>query len=231
MPPATARLEVVAGNAAGMSILVADELLIGRHADGAGRLADDEEISRSHARITLERSGFCAIEDLGSTNGTFVNGLRISGPQTLSEGDSIELGATTLVVRDLPIPANAQTIEPAAPQPTVVPGAAGGSPNHANAAPADDGAASPVDATAAPVGDAAVADAAVADAALADAAVGDTGGSPPDLPPTEQTPPKVRLALEMDFVAREARIVLDDGSEAVRIGFDGGAWRVAPRSD
>ena len=75
-----ARFEVVAGRAIGMSILLDDELLIGRHADGAGRLADDDEISRSHARISLDRSGFCAIEDLGSTNGTFVNGLRINGP-------------------------------------------------------------------------------------------------------------------------------------------------------
>jgi pSer/pThr/pTyr-binding forkhead associated (FHA) protein len=97
-----ARLEVVAGKALGMSILVDDELLIGRHADGAGRLADDEEISRSHARLSLDRSGFCAIEDLGSTNGTYVNGLRIKGPQTLSEGDTVEVGGTTLVVRDLP---------------------------------------------------------------------------------------------------------------------------------
>ncbi len=96
------RLEVVAGNAMGMSILVEDELVIGRRADGAGRLADDREISRAHARIVLDDNGFCAIEDLGSTNGTFINGLRISTPQTLSVGDTIELGASTLVVRELP---------------------------------------------------------------------------------------------------------------------------------
>ena len=93
---------MVAGNATGMSILVGDELLIGRHAEGLGRLADDEEISRSHARITFDASGFCAIEDLGSTNGTFVNGLRITTPQTLAEGDTIEIGGTTLVLRELP---------------------------------------------------------------------------------------------------------------------------------
>jgi pSer/pThr/pTyr-binding forkhead associated (FHA) protein len=102
MNRATVRLEVVAGRAVGMSILFDDELLIGRHADGAGRLAGDDEISRSHARVSLDRSGFCAIEDLGSTNGTFVNGLRITGPQTLSVGDTIEVGGTTLVVRELP---------------------------------------------------------------------------------------------------------------------------------
>ncbi len=107
-----ARLEVVAGRAIGMSILVDDELLIGRHADGAGRLAEDEEISRSHARLSLDRSGFCAIEDLGSTNGTYVNGLRIKGPQTLSAGDTVEVGATTLVVREVPAPRGGSSVTP-----------------------------------------------------------------------------------------------------------------------
>jgi pSer/pThr/pTyr-binding forkhead associated (FHA) protein len=124
MDSAMARLEVVAGRAIGMSILIDDELLIGRHAEGAGRLADDEEISRSHARLSLDRTGFCAIEDLGSTNGTYVNGLRISGPETLSEGDTIEVGATTLVVRELPIPHSEHTLRAIPSRPTVVPGGA-----------------------------------------------------------------------------------------------------------
>lgn len=102
MTPAVARFEVVAGRALGRTILLDDELIIGREAHGAGRLADDDEVSRSHARISLDGSGFCAIEDLGSTNGTFVNGLRISSPQTLSVGDAIEVGSTTFVVRALP---------------------------------------------------------------------------------------------------------------------------------
>jgi pSer/pThr/pTyr-binding forkhead associated (FHA) protein len=110
MSKAIARLEVVAGRAIGMWILFDDDLLIGRHAEGAGRLADDEEISRSHARVSLDRTGFCAIEDLGSTNGTYVNGLRITGPETLSEGDTIEVGGTTLVVRDLPISRSEHTL-------------------------------------------------------------------------------------------------------------------------
>jgi pSer/pThr/pTyr-binding forkhead associated (FHA) protein len=116
-----ARFEVVAGRAIGMSILIDDELLIGRHAEGAGRLADDEEISRSHARLSLDRTGFCAIEDLGSTNGTYVNGMRIKGPETLSEGDTIEVGATTLVVRELPIPHSEHTLRAIPSRPTVVP--------------------------------------------------------------------------------------------------------------
>ena len=114
-----ARLEVVAGNAAGMSVLVEDELLIGRHAEGAGRLGDDDEISRSHARVTVDAGGFCAIEDLGSTNGTFVNGLRISALQPLTEGDTIEIGSTTLVVREV----RPTEAAPAAPPPAPAPAA------------------------------------------------------------------------------------------------------------
>lgn len=103
----SARIEVVAGNAAGTWLDVTGELLIGRHADGLGRLGNDEEISRYHARVSLDASEVCAVEDLGSTNGTFVNGLRISVPQKLKQGDTIELGGSTLVVRELPAPAAA----------------------------------------------------------------------------------------------------------------------------
>jgi len=102
MAQAAARLQVVAGKAVGLSILIEDELIIGRSTEGAGRLADDDEISRLHARVSLDAGGFCAIEDLGSTNGTFVNGLRISSSHVLAEGDTIEIGQTTLVVRELP---------------------------------------------------------------------------------------------------------------------------------
>jgi predicted component of type VI protein secretion system len=101
---ASARIEVVAGNAAGTWLEVTDELLIGRHADDLGRLGNDEEISRYHARLSLDAGGSCAVEDVGSTNGTFVNGVRISAPQTLKQGDTIELGGSTLVVRELPAP-------------------------------------------------------------------------------------------------------------------------------
>jgi pSer/pThr/pTyr-binding forkhead associated (FHA) protein len=106
---ASARIEVVAGNAAGTWLDVTDELLIGRHVDGLGRLGDDDEISRYHARVSLDTAAsLCAVEDLGSTNGTFVNGLRISAPQTLRLGDTIELGGSTLVVRELPAPPAAE---------------------------------------------------------------------------------------------------------------------------
>ncbi len=109
------RLEVISGNATGETLVVEDELVIGRHADGPGCLSEDEEISRRHARLSREATGDYALEDLGSSNGTFVNGLRIQSPVLLSLGDSIEVGATTLVVRGIVQP------EPVVPaSPTVV---------------------------------------------------------------------------------------------------------------
>jgi hypothetical protein len=111
------RLEVISGVAPGSTLVVEDELVIGRHATGPGRLSEDEEISRQHARISREGAGNYAIEDLGSSNGTFVNGLKIQSPRVLDIGDSIETGATTMVVRAIvhPEPAEAAAEAPATP--------------------------------------------------------------------------------------------------------------------
>src|SRR5215217_3607567 len=65
--PPMLRLRVTSGNAAGTEIDVDDELVVGRHASDEGRLANDEEISRQHARITRDDAGTYVIEDLGST--------------------------------------------------------------------------------------------------------------------------------------------------------------------
>jgi serine/threonine protein kinase len=92
------RLRATAGNARGSEIQVEEEFLIGRQASEEGQLGQDAEISREHARIARSGNGF-VIEDLGSTNGTFVNGRRINGSEILSPGDRIQVGATTLVVQ------------------------------------------------------------------------------------------------------------------------------------
>jgi pSer/pThr/pTyr-binding forkhead associated (FHA) protein len=214
-----ARLDVVTGKAAGMSIAVEDELLIGRHADGAGRLAEDDELSRSHARLTLDSVGFCAIEDLGSTNGTFVNGLRISGPQTLSEGDSIEVGGTMLVVRELPAAAIDQTRRVVPPQRTVVPSESGaptmGGP--------EDGAGGSAHGPVAP-GAAGSADGPTEPETDLDA----TARYALDVP--LPAPAVLALRLEVDFAAREATIALGDGAEPLKLVFDDGVWRPAPAS-
>jgi pSer/pThr/pTyr-binding forkhead associated (FHA) protein len=109
---ASLRLKVTAGSALGNEIQVRDELLIGRHASEQGRLGDDIEISRRHARISRTSSGQYVIEDLGSTNGTLVNGRRISAPEPLAVGDTIEVGCTTLVVQVTIPPAVAATDTP-----------------------------------------------------------------------------------------------------------------------
>lgn len=51
------------------------------------------QVSRQHARLT-RKGGVMLLEDLGSTNGTYVNGVRLTAPQTLSNGDVIGLGDT-----------------------------------------------------------------------------------------------------------------------------------------
>jgi DNA-binding beta-propeller fold protein YncE len=91
-------LLVVLGPAAGTHIEVEDELLIGRSSRGNGQLGGDSELSRRHALIN--RSGTrLTIVDLGSTNGTRLNGRLVSGPTELREGDRIELGSSALEVR------------------------------------------------------------------------------------------------------------------------------------
>jgi pSer/pThr/pTyr-binding forkhead associated (FHA) protein len=101
-PPATRlQLEVVAGNAAGTTIDVDERLVFGRQTEGSGQLAEDPELSRHHAEIARRPSGEYQLEDLSSTNGTCVNGTRLTEPTVLSLGDAIELGTTKLVVRAL----------------------------------------------------------------------------------------------------------------------------------
>ena len=104
------RLRVTAGNAEGSEIQVRDEFVIGRQASEEGQLGQDAEISRQHARIAGSNGTF-TIEDLGSTNGTFVNGRRISKPELLSPGDRIQVGTTTLVVQ-VSVPAAAAASAP-----------------------------------------------------------------------------------------------------------------------
>jgi serine/threonine-protein kinase len=112
-------LRVTEGPASGKVLRVAgQELLIGRQAPGDGKLGNDIEISRRHARVTRSDEGTFVIEDLGSTNGTFVNGTRITGAYVLSPGDELEMGDTKLTV-EAPPPIEDKVIAPTGAPPAV----------------------------------------------------------------------------------------------------------------
>src|SRR5512138_65218 len=70
--------------------LEGDQLVIGRDTSSAIAI-NDAEVSRKHARLNYQ-GGKYVIEDLGSTNGTFVNGQRLVSPVVLKSGDVISLG-------------------------------------------------------------------------------------------------------------------------------------------
>ena len=78
------------------------ENILGRAPDAAVWI-DAPGVSRHHAKIVLEPSG-AAVEDLGSKNGTYVGGRRITEPSLLSDGDRIRLGSVVITFR-IPPPA------------------------------------------------------------------------------------------------------------------------------
>lgn len=88
------RLVVVAANQyeTGSSFDLLGGLLLGRDKP-AEVIVDDVFASARHARIT-PRGPYNFIEDLGSTNGTYLNGTRLEGSQQLSPGDKITIGDT-----------------------------------------------------------------------------------------------------------------------------------------
>lgn len=78
--------------------LEGDQLTIGRDASNAVAI-NDPEVSRKHARLSFQ-GGKYVLEDLGSTNGTFVNGQRLAGPIVLKAGDVVSLGEQIVLMYD-----------------------------------------------------------------------------------------------------------------------------------
>lgn len=77
---------------------------------------NDREVSRHHMRLTRGAGGF-SLEDLGSTNGTFVNGKRLTGITPLNNGDIIGLGETVTLVFELARAQQPPITAPSAPRP------------------------------------------------------------------------------------------------------------------
>jgi hypothetical protein len=94
---ADSSLVIHEGSAAGTEHPVEGELILGREHGSADLVLDDPGVSRRHARVLPENGGVI-VEDLGSSNGTYVNGRRITGPVELGAGDEVQLGATVLGV-------------------------------------------------------------------------------------------------------------------------------------
>jgi hypothetical protein len=89
-----ARIVATQGPHAGQAFELTGELMtIGREASHAIALVNDMGVSRTHAQI-VRQGDQTLIEDLGSTNGTYVNGVRISAPTPIKPGDTLQLGAS-----------------------------------------------------------------------------------------------------------------------------------------
>ncbi len=91
-------LEIVEGPQAGRQLPLDSVIDVGREPGLPLQLEEDTEVSRRHARITAQ-SGAVVVEDLGSTNGTYVNDQPISSPRALNPGDKVRVGLTVLELR------------------------------------------------------------------------------------------------------------------------------------
>jgi hypothetical protein len=89
---ADVQIVVVDGPNTGREFELSGAVVVGRD-QSAGLVIDDPEASRRHASLSVEGTTV-SVEDLGSTNGTFVNGARISGTKELAGGDKVRIGTT-----------------------------------------------------------------------------------------------------------------------------------------
>ncbi|MCU1658297.1 MAG: hypothetical protein JWO57_2953 [Pseudonocardiales bacterium] len=97
-PPGPSHLLVTAGDLMGTRIsLTGAPVLIGRAPDSTLVLTDDYASNR-HARISLQ-DGMWMVEDLGSTNGTYLGQRKLDGPVPMEMGVSLRIGKTVLELR------------------------------------------------------------------------------------------------------------------------------------
>lgn len=82
---------------AGKRFDITGPLVVGRSPD-ADLVIDDPYASDLHLRFGLQ-DGQMVLHDLGSTNGTYVNGRRVTTPMDLNKGDTVQIGRTILEVR------------------------------------------------------------------------------------------------------------------------------------
>lgn len=135
-------LEIVEGSEAGKQLPISGPIDIGREPSLALAL-DDTQASRRHARISIQNNAV-VVEDLGSTNGTYVNDQPIQAPRVIQAGDRVRIGLTVLQLRSpqqvaarpsavQPVPqltaVDQAVLQPATPQELAPPPAAAIAPN------------------------------------------------------------------------------------------------------
>ena len=91
-------LEIVEGPGAGTQVPLDGVVDAGRDPSLPLHFEQDGEVSRRHARFAAQ-GGNVVVEDLGSTNGTYVNEQPISSPRSLNPGDKVRMGLTVLELR------------------------------------------------------------------------------------------------------------------------------------
>jgi two-component system cell cycle response regulator len=90
-------VKVLTGLEAGRLHVITSDLTVVGRAVGCDLRIDDSSLSRQHCRIR-KTNGVYFVEDLGSRNGTMVNGMRIQAPQRLEDGALVQLAAGTIVM-------------------------------------------------------------------------------------------------------------------------------------
>jgi DNA-binding CsgD family transcriptional regulator len=95
----TAELEIWRLSGRSVVALTGDRVTIGKADESGISLAGDATVSRLHAVLDRFDAGWC-VSDLGSSNGTFVNGERIWSAQRLRHGDEVRVGHTRLLFRN-----------------------------------------------------------------------------------------------------------------------------------
>ena len=103
------RLTVRQGPVPGKVIELAKDIVVMGRDVNNDIVVNDAEVSRTHTRLTAQSEGYI-VEDLASTNGTFLNGQRLTGPKLMRHGDMLGLGETVVmefgVIKDSHDPAS-----------------------------------------------------------------------------------------------------------------------------
>ena len=81
----------------GRAFDLAEEMTVGRAA-GCQIVLDDTYVSQLHTRI-FQRDGQLMVDDLGSTNGTYLNNRKVTGPMMMNRGDKLRVGQTVMEIQ------------------------------------------------------------------------------------------------------------------------------------